>query len=192
MAKKIYTAVLALLSAAVISWAAGKHEGEVKQLDVRVEFHSAFGTTVADAQGTHYHVGNSVSHEDKVYASSIWGEYPLYFFGTTVGAKVTVTNSGPRAKAKLRIRSEAHYLRIDGSNGKELAPAKEIEVEVAKGETKEIDASFFVPWTEDAESGLDVLTLKVLHANEGEGSGNDPGLILAKRAIFCPPKFRPQ
>lgn len=191
MTHKIYTPVLALLGAAAISWAAGKHTGEVKQLDVQVEFHSSFGTTVADAQGTHYHIGNFVSHEDKVYASSIWGEYPLYFFGSTVGVKVKVTNSGPRAKAKLRIRSEAHYLRIDGSNGKELAPGKEIEVEVAKGETKEIDASFLVPWTEDAESGLDVLTVKVLHANEGEAAG-DPALIMAKRAVFCPPKFRPQ
>lgn len=167
----------------------GPHLGERLQLEVEIVFSQEFGETVTDACGTHYHFGDFVIDEDKVYPEEYWGTYPLYFFGTEVGVTVTVTNPGPRAREKLRIRTEAYVLLTDGSNGAQLAAPREIDVEVERGETVTIDASFTAEYDPNAvgmEGGLDRFIVTVLHPNAGN---DDSAVIMTKEGIFCPPEI---
>jgi len=166
----------------------GNHYGERQMLDVDIQFSGSAGKTITNASGIFYHYGGRVIKENKVYPPEYWGEYALYFFGTKVPITVTVKNSGPRAKAKIRIKTEVYCLLANGSNGVALAAPGAIDVEVGKGETKTIDASFVCGYVPGAESGLDRFTVKVLHTNSGGGSGNsEPALIMSKEGVFCPP-----
>lgn len=168
----------------------GKHAGEQKMLDVDIQFSDARGKTVTNADGIFYHMGRHVVKEAKVYPSQYWGEFPLYYVNSTVGVTVKVTNKGPRAKAKIRIKTESYTLRTDGSSGDALCEPIIIDEEIAKGETKTIDASFFIHYVPNMESGLDRFLVKVLHQNEGGGPGNkEPGLIMVKEGVFCPPEY---
>lgn len=171
--------------------------GVARMLDVDIQFMDAFGKTITNEQGIFYHIWwdgrEYVFYEQKIYPSEYWGEYPLYFFGSQVGVRVTVRNNGPANRAKLLIKTEAQVLRTDGSAGVALAPTKTSEVLLARGETKTLDASFVAEYNPQAESGLDTFTVKVLHQNEGGGPGNqDPALIMVKRGVFCPPKYKPR
>lgn len=169
---------------------AGEHRGEVKQLDVEIQFSNSFGTTVTDSTGTYYLVWGYTFKEDKIYTPEYWGSYPLYFFGTEVGVTVKVTNHGPRKKAKVLIKTEAYVLKVDGTNGVALKDPTTIELTVYRGETKCIDASFVSEWAPGAESGLDRFVVKVLHPNNGGGPGNsEPALIMSKEGVFCPPEL---
>ena len=166
----------------------GNHYGERQMLDVDIQFSGASGTTITNASGIFYHYWGRVIKENKVYPPEYWGEYPLYFFGARVPITVTVRNSGPRAKAKIRVKTECYCLLTDGSNGVALMTPLVIDAEVGKGETKTIDSSFVCGYVAGAESGLDRFTVKVLHMNSGGGTGNEePALIMSREGVFCPP-----
>lgn len=171
---------------------AGEHNGELKQLDVSVDFTGSFGHTVTNAQGTTYNFWGASLFEPKVYLSKYWGDFPLYFFGLPVHADVKVTNLGPRQSFKVRVTTQAYALNLDGTNGVSLAPDVVKEVTVNKGETQTLDMSFTPQFVAGADSGLDRFVILVQHPNEG-GNGNGkganelPALILAKEAILCPP-----
>ena len=173
-----------------LGWA-GQHKGEQNMLDVDIQFSNSSGRTITNAAGVYYNFWGYTFYENKVYTSEYWGVYPLYFFGDNVGVTVKVTNKGPRAKAKMRIKTEANVLLTNGANGVALTEPKITEVEVMKGETKTIDASFVAEYREGADSGLDRFVVKVLHINEGGGPGNsEPALIMKKEGVFCPPKYK--
>jgi hypothetical protein len=169
----------------------GPHLGEREQLEVDIAFSQEFGETVTDEDGIHYHFDGLVMSEDKVYPSEYWGTYPLYFFGTEVGATVTITNNGPRSVAKLRVETEAYVLLTDGSNGAELAPPQSFDIEVGLGETVTVDASFTAEFDASAanmESGLDRFLVKVYHMHAG-GKTDHAGLIMVAEGVFCPPEL---
>lgn len=166
----------------------GSHAGERQQLEVEIAFSREYGETVTDEDGIHYHVGDWVFDEDKVYPSEYWGTYPLYFFDTEVGVTVAVRNNGPRAKARLIIRTEAYVLCTDGTSGVALMEPREVEVEVASGRTETIDASFTVEYAAGVESGLNRFVVKILHPSE---RGGDPALIMMEEGVFCPPEYQP-
>ncbi len=113
---------------------------------------------------------------------------PLYFFGTEAKIVIAVTNSGPQAKAKVRVTSEAFVLNTDGSNGSSFGNQLVQDYEIAKGETVYIDASFTPAIDPNMDSGLDRLSIKVSHANNGSGN-NEAALIGSYEAIFCPPEY---
>lgn len=193
---KKYALLLCFLMIAGTQTFANESKGQpgvARMLDVEIQFTDAFGKTVTNEQGIFYHIWGYVFHENKIYPSEYWGEYPLYFFGSPVGVRVTVKNNGPANRAKLAIKTEAQVLRTDGSAGVALVPAKTYEVVLARGESRTIDASFVAEYTPQAESGLDTFTVKVLHQNEGGGAGNqEPALIMVKRGVFCPPEYNKQ
>jgi len=189
-AEKAKTKSDARKSSSLFALHGGEHVGEVNQLEVSVSFSGESGQTVTDENGTFYHFWGYVFCENKVYPTEYWGVFPLYFFNDRVGATVTVTNKGPRKRAKLRVRTECYCLRTDGSNGAQLAAPQEVDIDLAPGETQTVDASLVAEYVPDAESGLDRLIIKILHPNEGGGPGNsDPALIMLKEAIFCPPEY---
>ncbi|MBN1672489.1 MAG: hypothetical protein JXR37_15720 [Kiritimatiellae bacterium] len=167
---------------------AGKHEGEKKQLEVEIVFSLESGETLATDDGTYFVVGGNVYYEDKVYPESCQGVYPLYFFGDPVGVTVRLTNNGPRSRFKLCITTESYVLETDGSTGAELMEPDDTLVEIGRGETVEIDATFSVELTPDSESGLNTFVVAVWHPNNGGGPGNArPALICVKEGVFCPP-----
>jgi hypothetical protein len=170
---------------------AGQHIGEQNMLDVSISFSNSYGNTITNATGTYYNFFGYTFYENKVYPSHYWGNFPLYFFDTQAGVTVKVTNKGPRAKSKVRIKTDAFVLNTDGSSGVSLMDQKVIDVDVNKDETKTIDASFIAEYREGADSGLDRFVVKVLHVNEGGGPGNEePSLIMLKEGVFCPPKYK--
>ncbi|MHC5054321.1 MAG: hypothetical protein ACYTKD_06350 [Planctomycetota bacterium] len=169
----------------------GPQFGELKQLRVDIAFSGASGSTVTDENGITYTVGSWVSSEDKVYPSEYWGTYPLYFFGNEVGVTVTVTNLGPRQTFRLVVRTEAYCLQTDGSNGATLLAPTDVEIEVSRDQTVQVDASFTASYVPGAESGLDRFIVKVLHPNVVDSPGDEPALILQKEAVFCPPEHEP-
>ncbi len=173
------------------AFANGNHFGEQEQLDATITFTDSFGQTVTDASGTYYQYWGYSFYEPKVYPEAYWGVFPLYFFGYKTGIQVTVTNKGPRNTAKLRIRTECYVLNTDGTNGVALLSPADIDIEIKRGETRVIDASFIPEFVSGAESGLDRFVVKLLHPNQGGGSGNaEPALIYWKEGIFCPPEFQ--
>jgi len=168
---------------------AGQHNGELKQLDVSVDFTGNYGLTTTDAQGITYNFWGQSLFENKVYPQQYWGTFPLYFFGLPVLADVTVTNLGPRNSFRLRVTGQAYALNLDGTNGVKLAPDVVKEFNVNNGETQRLDMSFTPQFVPGADSGLDRYVILVQHINQGgDGKGNPlPALILAKEAILCPP-----
>lgn len=167
---------------------AGKHLGEQKQLDVQIAFSQEFGVTETNASGTYYHFWGWTFYEPMIYPAQYQGFYPLYFFNREVGVTVVVKNNGPRQRAKLRVTMESYILKTDGTSGAELVPSRDIDVDLAAGETKVIDASFTVYYRPGLDSGLDRFLVKVSHPNEGGGPGNgQPALIMVKEGVFCPP-----
>ncbi|MFH2084490.1 MAG: hypothetical protein ABII20_04070, partial [Candidatus Omnitrophota bacterium] len=173
--------------------AAGQHKGEQKQIGVDIQFSGARGETVTDAEGITYKFYGYEIKEAKIYPSEYRGTYPLYFFGMKVPVKVIVTNKGPRSKAKIRVATLAYCLNTDGTNGFRLKDTEIVDVEVNKGETKEIDASFVCNYSPEAESGLDRFIVQVLHMNSGKAPRNqEAALIMTKEGIFCPPEYIPE
>ena len=127
MKNRIFALMAVLVCAAGISSVSGKppkHAGERKMLEVDIEFLRPSGWTVTSAQGVSYNYSGRVITENKVYPPQYWGRYPLYFEGNPAYIKVTVTNRGPRAKAKLQVKTEAYVLRTDGSSGFSGGPGK--------------------------------------------------------------------
>jgi hypothetical protein len=187
----IISVFIILVFSSVIFANTGQHIGERRMLDVNINFYDSKGKTVTNSQGIYYHHSGRVKYEPKVYPSRYWGTYPLYFFGGRVGVKVTVANKGPRAKIKLRITSEANVILVSGDIGASIMQPKTTQFTVAKGQTKTIDVSFVTQPTPDVDSGLDLFTVKVQHANQGGGPGNEyPALIMVKEGVFCPPKYQ--
>ena len=183
--------LLVLLVTAPAGAATGRHEGEQRQLTVAIDFSKQQGTTITNADGIFYYYLNVylIGHENKVYPEQYRGSFPMYFFGGEIGTMVTVTNNGPRARTKVRIIAEAHCLNTDGTNGVAIMQPQVTEIELARGETRVIDASYIAQYVAGAESGLDRFTIKVQHVNEGGGPGNaEPALIMIREAILCPPE----
>lgn len=197
--KSILLSALLIASAAALGAApstvitdqykAGEHNGELKQLEVGINFSGSYGVTTTNATGITYNFFGQSLFENKVYPSRYWGSFPLYFFGLPVFADVSVRNLGPRQSFRLRVTSQAYALNLDGSNGVRLAPDVVREFNVNKGETQNLDMSFTPQFVPGADSGLDRFVILVQHINQGgQGLGNEyPALILAKEAILCPP-----
>lgn len=160
-----------------------RHTGELKMLEANIEFLNPLGQTVTNSDGITYYFQGLEFHEDIVYIPEYWGTYPLYMPGYQVPIKVTVTNKGPRAKAKLSIKMECYTIDTNGSNGTSLMQPQIIEVTVNRGETKVIDASFLLP---QIAKELNRFTIKLYHH---QNANNEASLITTKEGVFCPPEI---
>lgn len=188
----ILIASLAIALCSPAARSAGKHKGENKQYSVDISFSGEYGKTYTNAQGTTYTFWGYSIFEPQIYPEKYWGVFPLYFWGTTVGVNVTITNHGPRNRMKVRIIREVYTLHTDGSNGVALIQPQAMEFSLKRGETKTINASFVAQYVAGADSGLDRFLVKVLHVNSGQGNGSEePALIDVKEGIFCPPEIVP-
>lgn len=167
--------------------------------NVEVNFSLDQGETIADAQGTHFHFfGVEVDDFDLIYPPEYWGSFPLYFFGTSVGATVIITASDPvncnanpdnnRDKhnpqlkpLKLWISNEIYLLNTDGTSGPELTAPRSVEMELLPGESKAFDASFFKMFQEGLVWGLNRMEVKIYKL---KSNGKVGKILLVKEFIF--------
>ena len=133
----IVSALLTVLTVALPAWARPTPE-----VNISIHFSLDLGDTITDEDGTHFFFFGLEEHiYDRIYIPAYWGTYPLYFFGTSVGVTVTVTNEGPSndeipAKPALMLISIRKFiLNTDGSNGPEISDPIIIEASVANGTT---------------------------------------------------------
>jgi hypothetical protein len=169
--------------------AGGKHYGEMKMIYAEIEFFNPYGTFITDHTGSYYIFQGQTIHATIFYPQEYWGEYPLYFPGSTVSIKVSITNNGPRAIAKHTVVAEAYVINPDGSVGAQVLEPQIFEtdyygdpLDVALGETKFIDASFIVPV---AAKRITCFTISLYHHHN---DNNNASLIMTKDAFFCPPE----
>ena len=163
---------------------AGNHYGELKMIEVDIQFFWSAGTAVMDDTGATYYIGMSIFfNSTEVYPPEYWGAYPLYLPGAPVPIQLTVTNLGPRAVAKHTLVTEAYTINLDGTNGDPLIAPQTQYIEVALGETQVINAALALPI---AVKGLNRFVISLYHHyNET----NDASLVLKKEGIFCPPEL---
>ena len=113
---------------------------------------------------------------------------PLYFFDMPAGITIAITNNGPKDKIKVRVTTEAFVLNPDGSNGSSFGHQKVQDVEVLRGETALVDASFVAEYRPELNSGLDRLSIRISHPNNS--NQENAGAIASYEAIFCPPEYQ--
>lgn len=169
--------------------AAGDHLGEANKIVAQVAFQSPSGTTVTDAAGIHYTVnGWTFANEPKVYPAQYWGQFPLYFAGSTMKFIVSLTNTAAVGEKRFKVRIQAfnNVLGQDGSTGQQIAPPQEWSVsDLGPGETRTLEASIFLPLDPNLPSGLDLTKIRISHLNEGANA--DAALIKEEIAVWCPP-----
>jgi hypothetical protein len=174
----------------------GKHIGDADPISWKIEYYDAWGRTVVDAQGGHFYhdrcCGGYLTHDPSwQYDPKYWGQYEMYYIGTTMRYRITLTNNGPRNYRNLRVVAIQEYLTQDGSWGEWISPdaAKDWYLEEFNaGQSVVLEGSLYIP--PGAHGGLDQTHLQVQHWNRGEGQPGPGSVILddTKAAIWCPPE----
>ncbi len=159
------------------------------KLAIDVTFLSPAGKTVSDATGLTFITGGGSIHENKVYDSSFWGTYPLYFVGTTMNFDVSLTNLKGKGKCgnkpikKLEVDANSFVLGLDGSEGAAIGSPSEWKVdELAPGQTVVFEGVVSIG---AQPSGLDVTRVRVYHNKNKKNP--QAGLLKEHKAVWCPP-----
>ncbi|MEK7766971.1 MAG: hypothetical protein AAB368_12110, partial [bacterium] len=105
----------------------GKHIGDAEPLSWTIEYLDSWGRTVVDAAGGHFFHdrccgGFRTDDPSWIYPSLYYGTFPMYYIGTTMRYRLTITNNGPRAYKNLRVVAIQEYLNPDGGAGERLGP----------------------------------------------------------------------
>jgi hypothetical protein len=174
----------------------GKHIGDGEPLTWSIEYLDAWGRTFVDGAGGHFYhdrcCGGYLNHDPSwVYPAIYWGQYPMYYIGTTMRYRITLHNNSERTYKNLRVVAIQEYLTDDRSWGEWLAPdaARDwfLETLAPRGHAA-FEGSLYIPWG-DAHGGLDQTHLQVQHWTRGAGRPGPGSVIIddAKAAIWCPP-----
>lgn len=194
MNKKAFAALASLsLLSAVSAYSNGGHVGEADKIQAQVSFLNPTGQTTTDGSGITYRVPawGWQSHEAKVYPSSYWGTFPMYFTGETMNFSVTLANTASNGNKpfKIRVRALNNVLETSGAAGMAIGPAQEWIVDSLRpGESRTVNGSVYIAPHPSMPSGLDLTRVQILHLNEGN---QDAGLIKEVIAVWCPPSVRP-
>jgi hypothetical protein len=175
----------------------GKHVGDGEPITWKIEYFDEWGRTFVDATGGHFYHdrccgGFRTDDPGWVYPSSIWGQYPMYYIGTTMRYRITLTNNSPRSYVNIRVVAIQEYLTNDGTWGEWISPeaAKDWYVRELRGyQTMVFEGSLYIPW--GAHGGLDQTHLQVQHWDKGAGKPGAGSVIIddAQAAIWCPPEL---
>src|SRR5207247_1839174 len=116
----------------------------------------------------------------------------MYYFGTTMRYRITLTNNSNRSYMNLRVVAIEEYLTNDHSWGEWLTPdaAKDWYVpELRGGASLTFEGSLYLGVGSDTHGGLDQTHLQVQHWNPGGGIPGAGSVIIddAQADIFCPP-----
>lgn len=175
----------------------GRHIGDADPITWTIEYYDGWGRTFVDENGGHFYHdrccgGFRTNDPSWVYAPQYWGQYVMYYIGTTMRYRIRLTNNGPRNYSNLRVVAIQEYLTQDGSWGEWLCPgaAKDWYLpSLDAGQTVVLESSMYIPWGE-SHGGLDQTHLQVQHWNRGEGQPGAGSVILddTHAAIWCPPE----
>lgn len=175
----------------------GKHIGDSEPLTWTIDYYDEWGRTVVDATGGHFYhdrcCGGVVTDDPSwVYPSKYWGQYDMYYIGTTMRYRITLTNPGPRSYVNLRVVAIQEYLTVDGTWGEWISPdaARDWYVpELKAGESMVFEGELYIPY--GAHGGLDQTHLQVQHFDPNHPTGKGAVIIDdAQAAIWCPPDLQ--
>jgi len=199
--------ILALVAGASIAFASnllgpidhlqGKHVGDGEPITWNIEYLDEWGRTFVDATGGHFYHdrccgGFRTDDPSWIYPKDIWGQYPMYYIGTTMRYRITLTNNSPRSYVNIRVVAIQEYLTDDGTWGEWISPeaAKDWYVRELRGyQTMVFEGSLYIPW--GAHGGLDQTHLQVQHWDRGTAKPGPGSVIIddAHAAIWCPPEL---
>jgi len=173
----------------------GQHIGDSESLAWTIEYYDEWGRTVVDATGGHFYHdrccgGVRTDDPSWIYPERYYGQYDMYYIGTTMRYRITLTNPGTRSYENLRIVAIQEYLTNDGTWGEWISPdaAKDWYLsELRPGQTVVFEGELYIP--DGAHGGLDQTHLQVQHWN-GAAAENGAGAVIiddAQAAIWCPP-----
>ncbi|MEK7474771.1 MAG: FlgD immunoglobulin-like domain containing protein [Candidatus Coatesbacteria bacterium] len=175
----------------------GKHIGDADPLVWTIEYYDEWGRTVVDAAGGHFYhdrcCGGVVTHDPSwVYPAKYYGQYKMYYIGTTMRYRITLTNPGNRSYTNLRIVAIQEYLTNDGTWGEWISPdaAKDWYItELRSGQTVVFEGDLYIPY--GAHGGLDQTHLQVQHFDPNNPTGGGAVILDdAQAAIWCPPDLQ--
>lgn len=175
----------------------GKHIGYVDSLSWSIEYTGQWGRTVVSADGAvFYHdlcCGSAMTADPSwIYPEQYWGQYPMYYMGTDMHYRITLTNDDPnRTYRHLRLVSIQEYFSPEGEWGEWMGEdaAKDWYIpELKPGESVFFDGSFHI--APDGLPGLNQTHIQVQHWNGGKGIPGPGSVIIddAKAALWCPPE----
>ncbi len=174
----------------------GQHIGDADPISWTIEYYDGWGRTVVDENGGHFYhdrcCGGYLTHDPSwAYGPAYYGQYVMYYIGTTMKYRIRLTNNGPRNYSNLRVVAIQEYLTEDGSWGERIGPdaAKDWFLEsLDAGETVVLEGTLRIPY--GAHGGLDQTHLQVQHWNRGQGQPGAGSVILddTHAAIWCPPE----
>lgn len=175
----------------------GKHIGDGEPLSWKIEYLDAWGRTYVDATGGHFFhdrcCGGFETYDPSwIYPTQYYGEYPMYYFGTTMRYRITLTNNAKRSYMNLRVVAIQEYLTNNNTWGEWLTPdaAKDWYVpELRGGQSITFEGTLYLGVGSDTHGGLDQTHLQVQHWNPGGGIPGAGSVIIddAQANIFCPP-----
>jgi hypothetical protein len=175
----------------------GKHIGDGEPLSWKIEYLDAWGRTFVDAAGGHFFhdrcCGGFQTYDPSwIYPQQYYGQYPMYYFGTTMRYRITLTNNSNRTYNNLRVVAIQEYLTNDNTWGEWLTPdaAKDWYLpHLGGGESVTFEGTLYLGVGSDTHGGLDQTHLQVQHWNPGGGIPGAGSVIIddAQANIFCPP-----
>ncbi len=176
----------------------GKHIGDAEPLEWTIEYLDEWGRTIVDETGGHFYHdrccgGYRTDDPYWSYSSDFYGQYPMYYIGTTMRYRITLTNTSERSYVNLRVIAIQEYLTEDDTWGEWIGPdaAKDWYVpELRAHETITLEGSMWIPY--GGRAGLDQTHLQVQHWDAGGGM-TGPGAVIiddTKAAVWCPPELQ--
>lgn len=175
----------------------GKHIGDGEPLTWSIEYFDQWGRTVIDATGGHFFHdrccgGYETDDPTWIYPAKYYGTYPMYYIGTTLSYRITLTNNGPRSYRNLRVVAIQEYFNAAGGAGDRMGAGAARDwylAELKPNQTVTLDGLYAIGG--DAHAGLDQTHLQIQHWNRGRGRPG-PGSVIVddtKAAIWCPPEM---
>lgn len=173
----------------------GKHIGDGVPLSWTIEYLDSWGRTVTDMTGGHFYHdrccgGVRTDDPSWIYPREYHGTTAMYYCGTTMRYRLTLTNDGARSFRNLRVVAVQEYLNITGTWGERIGPdaARDWYLkELKAGESITLEGTCAIPY--EAHGGLDQTHLQVQHWTGGKGRPGPGSVIIddSKAAIWCPP-----
>ena len=171
---------------------AGKHTGEVENLQYSIEYLESKGVTTVDDYGiTFKPFFFDWSFLPQILPSKYFGDWPLYFTGETMNFNVHLKNIGKRTFRNLKIIAIQEFLNPDGGKGENIGSNNSTDwflLHLGPGEEIALDGVFEIPLV--GESGLDQTHLQILHyPDDALANDKDTGRIIVddfQAGIWCP------
>ena len=173
----------------------GKHIGDADPISWTIEYYDEWGRTIVDASGGHFYHdrccgGVRTDDPSWIYPPQYYGQYDMYYIGTTMKYRITLKNTGMRSYENVRLIAIQEYLTNDGTWGEWISPdaAKDWYIaELAPGKSMVFEGELYIP--DGAHGGLDQTHIQLQHWDPLKTNTAAGAVILddAQAAIWCPP-----